>query len=235
MTDPAPIEIGNRVWLDSNENGIQDAGEVGIPGVEVKLLAADGVTELATATTAADGTYYFSSAAGTSTASTIYGVSALQPGTAYVIKFPTTVTVSGTVHSPTTVTVGGNREIDSNASSTGLVPITTLDIPMAGANNHSFDVGYAEVKVDVALTKTVEPSAAKRGETVVYTLTVTNTGEGVATGVKVVDKLPASLTFVSHDGASPAVYDAITGEWDVGTVGVGAANAVTLNITAVVK
>ncbi|MEB4589936.1 SdrD B-like domain-containing protein [Candidatus Thiothrix sp. Deng01] len=235
LSDPAPIEIGNRVWLDSDGDGIQDAGEAGIPGVEVKLLAADGVTELATATTAADGTYYFSSAAGTSTSSTIYGVSALQPGTAYTLKFPTAVTVSGAAYKPTTVTVGGNREIDSNASSAGLVPITTLDIPVAGANNHSFDVGYAEVKVDVALTKTVGPAAAKRGETVVYTLTVTNTGEGVASGVKVVDKLPAGLTFVSHDGATPDVYDAVTGEWDVGTVGVGAANAVSLGITATVQ
>ncbi|MEB4589935.1 SdrD B-like domain-containing protein [Candidatus Thiothrix sp. Deng01] len=235
VLDPAPVEIGNRVWLDSDGDGIQDAGEASIPGVEVKLLAADGVTELAVATTAADGTYYFSSAAGTSTASTLYGVSALQPGTAYTLKFPTAVTVSGAAYKPTTVTVGGNREIDSNASSAGLVPITTLDIPVAGANNHSFDVGYAETKVDVALTKTVEPATAKRGDTVVYTLTVTNAGEGVATGVKVTDKLPAGLVFVSHDGSTPDVYDAITGEWNVGTVGVGAANAVTLKVTATVK
>ncbi|HRR07955.1 MAG TPA: SdrD B-like domain-containing protein, partial [Rhodothermales bacterium] len=32
---PAPIEIGNRVWLDADNDGIQDAGEAGISGVQV--------------------------------------------------------------------------------------------------------------------------------------------------------------------------------------------------------
>ena len=31
--------LGDFVFEDSNANGIQDAGEVGIAGVEVKLLA----------------------------------------------------------------------------------------------------------------------------------------------------------------------------------------------------
>ncbi len=29
LTDPAPVEIGNRVWLDSDRDGIQDANESG--------------------------------------------------------------------------------------------------------------------------------------------------------------------------------------------------------------
>ncbi|WP_040839551.1 SdrD B-like domain-containing protein [Thiothrix nivea] len=55
---PAPVEIGNRVWLDNDGDGIQDAGEAGIPNVTVKLLSGSG--EIASAVTAADGTYYFS-------------------------------------------------------------------------------------------------------------------------------------------------------------------------------
>jgi hypothetical protein len=35
----SPIEIGNRVWHDSNNNGIQDAGESGIGNVTVELYA----------------------------------------------------------------------------------------------------------------------------------------------------------------------------------------------------
>src|SRR6185312_8068303 len=51
--------VGDRVWLDGNGNGIQDAGETGINGVTVQLL--DAVNSVvATATTSGDGNYTFS-------------------------------------------------------------------------------------------------------------------------------------------------------------------------------
>lgn len=37
MCSAAPIEIGNRVWRDNNNNGVQDPGENGIPGVMMRL------------------------------------------------------------------------------------------------------------------------------------------------------------------------------------------------------
>ena len=36
--------LGNRVWNDSNNNGVRDGGEVGISGVIVRLYRSDGVT-----------------------------------------------------------------------------------------------------------------------------------------------------------------------------------------------
>ncbi|MGN5980663.1 SdrD B-like domain-containing protein, partial [Finegoldia magna] len=39
---PKPSSIGDKVWLDENANGIQDAGEAGVEGVTVKLLDKDG-------------------------------------------------------------------------------------------------------------------------------------------------------------------------------------------------
>lgn len=51
--------IGDFVWNDLNNNGIQDAGEPGIPGVTVTLYAADGTTVLGTTTTDALGYYQF--------------------------------------------------------------------------------------------------------------------------------------------------------------------------------
>jgi len=52
--------IGDFVWNDLNNNGIQDPGEPGIPGVTVTLYAADGTTVIATTTTDALGKYQFS-------------------------------------------------------------------------------------------------------------------------------------------------------------------------------
>ncbi|MFN8291754.1 MAG: SdrD B-like domain-containing protein [Chitinophagaceae bacterium] len=58
--------LGDFVWNDLNNNGIQDAGEPGIAGVTVTLYAADGTTVLATTTTDAIGNYQFTNlAAGT--------------------------------------------------------------------------------------------------------------------------------------------------------------------------
>ena len=54
-----PGSLGDKVWLDSNENGIQDSGENGIAGVTVNLF--DGSNQfLGSTTTDANGNYLFS-------------------------------------------------------------------------------------------------------------------------------------------------------------------------------
>jgi hypothetical protein len=50
--------IGDRVWSDTNGNGVQDSGEAGINGVTVQLLDSTG-TVIATTTTSGDGNYTF--------------------------------------------------------------------------------------------------------------------------------------------------------------------------------
>src|SRR5215216_4509144 len=51
--------IGNRVWLDENENGQQDAWEVGVGGVCVRLLDGSSREVLSEATTDSNGYYAF--------------------------------------------------------------------------------------------------------------------------------------------------------------------------------
>jgi hypothetical protein len=55
--------IGNRVWLDSNGNGLQDADEPGVAGVEVTLFNAANDDEVAATTTDNDGNYSFTGVA----------------------------------------------------------------------------------------------------------------------------------------------------------------------------
>lgn len=59
-----PAHLGDLVWEDANGNGLQDAGEAGLAGVEVQLKAANGDV-VATTTTDASGNYHFDVAAGT--------------------------------------------------------------------------------------------------------------------------------------------------------------------------
>jgi len=63
-----PYSLGNRVWYDTNDNGILDAGEVGVSGVTVNLYKDNGSTPgvydsgdtlAGTATTDSNGYYRF--------------------------------------------------------------------------------------------------------------------------------------------------------------------------------
>lgn len=70
LSDPAPLQLGNRVWTDTNNNGVQDPGESGIQNVSVQLWAdtnSDSTvdTQVGTATTDSSGNYYFGGASNT--------------------------------------------------------------------------------------------------------------------------------------------------------------------------
>ena len=61
LCQSAPIELGNRVWIDQNANGIQDPSEPPITGATVHLYDSGGAL-VGTTTTDAAGHYVFSSA-----------------------------------------------------------------------------------------------------------------------------------------------------------------------------
>ena len=89
---------------------------------------------------------------------------------------------------------------------------------------------------DLAVVKTVNDATPNVGDTITFTVTVTNNGPNIAHNVQLTDTFPVSaeLTYV---GATPSQgsYNAGTGIWTVGTVAVGAANAQKLTITATVN
>lgn len=103
---PCTSTIGDFVWHDLNANGVQDAGEPGIPGVTVNLLNASG-TLIQTTTTSASGLYQF-----TVPCSQNYYVQVVPPA-----NFVASPTLQGgdaaldSNPSPTLVTVGVNENI----------------------------------------------------------------------------------------------------------------------------
>lgn len=54
-----PASIGDRVWTDLNGNGAQDGGELGLPGVVVKIFKPGNPTPVATTSTDGNGNYSF--------------------------------------------------------------------------------------------------------------------------------------------------------------------------------
>ena len=65
---------------------------------------------------------------------------------------------------------------------------------------------------------TNKAQAVKAGDTVTYTITVTNNGEGNAYGVKVSDTIPAGLTLVEGSITNSGVLNAGVITWDVATL-----------------
>ncbi|PWS38718.1 hypothetical protein DFH01_05515 [Falsiroseomonas bella] len=112
--------LGDYVFWDKNENGIQDAGDEAIEGVTVNLLNADGTQAGVSTTTDATGFYQFSN---------------LLPGD-YRVEF-----VTPTGFAPT-VADQGSDAADSDADvATGRTPVVTLG---SGEHDDSLDAGFVK-------------------------------------------------------------------------------------------
>lgn len=154
-----PLEIGNRVWSDTNRNGVQDAGENGIANVSVELYADfdnNGVPDgavLASTTTSAIGTYYFNASNVTdgdpSVASNQAGP---QPNKRYLIRIGSgdwsgTNGINDLVNlSLTTTNVTGAADIDlmdNDAALSSSIPTIAYTTGNFGENNHTLDFGFA--------------------------------------------------------------------------------------------
>jgi uncharacterized repeat protein (TIGR01451 family) len=83
---------------------------------------------------------------------------------------------------------------------------------------------------DIAITKTSDNLTSKVGETFNFTVTATNNGPLGASGLKIMDLLPAALAYQSST-ASKGAYISGTGIWDIGTL----ANGETATLTVGVK
>ena len=120
---PAPLLpylVGDTIWLDTNGNGIQDAGEAGIPGVFVQLIDANGLPA-GSAVTDGEGKYSFPAENGVYTVKV--DASNFTPGGALANYEPTS-DYSGD-------NVGDNERTSS----------------VAGFNNLNYDFGYVNYLV----------------------------------------------------------------------------------------
>lgn len=122
-TCTSPASIGDKVWEDTNKNGIQDSGENGIANVTVKLFDCNN-NLIATTTTNSSGNYSFTN---------------LTPGD-YYVQF---IAPSG--YTLTAKDQGTDDTKDSDAdATTGKTICTTLS---AGENDLTWDAGmYPDCK-----------------------------------------------------------------------------------------
>lgn len=136
----APIEIGNRVWLDIDRDGVQDAEETPIAGVTVELYDQNG-NLIATTVTDATGAYFFSSGPGTDGPNIDYLIDGLNPNSQYTIQIPLNqpALVNYTLTQNDTVP---EDQRDSDGITVGGAAAVTLTTGDPGDNNHTYDFGF---------------------------------------------------------------------------------------------
>lgn len=135
----------------------------------------------------------------------------LAPGSGDNIVIQTTANQAGTVNNTATVDSSSSDQNQTN-------------------NSSSVEVVVSDASTDLAIDKSA-PATADAGEFITYTLDITNNGPNAATGVLVEDTLPAGTQLVETDGA-PCTYNPPVVTCDLGTVGVGVTEAVTITVIA---
>ena len=205
LQSPA-VSIGDRVWLDVNRDGQQDANhttEPGIVGVTVELLTAAG------ASIDPDGAGPLTKTLAITGADGFYSFTGLRYSTDFQLKF--TLPAGNQFTSQFTGGILG----DSNAdTTTGIADVQT---PADGANSAitpdepTIDAGMVNVDLTLAKVRNTAPPMYPGG-TVTFTLTPRNIGTTNAlSGWKVTEVLPAGLTLVSMAGTGgPSTYTCVS-------------------------
>ena len=160
-----PASIGDRVWIDLNGDGVQDAGEPGLPGVIVTLQDSTGA-DLATTMTDENGNYLFTD---------------VTPGD-YTVTFAPTQTW----WKVTEKDAGGNDAADSDIDDAGVTDTFTL---VSLVDDLTRDTGFVfdDSAASIEIVKTASELAIGKGDTVTYTYVVTNTGSTYFKDVTVTD------------------------------------------------
>ena len=156
--DPASVhgvEVGDRIWRDLDEDGLQDPHEPPIPGVTVSLWGPNG--RLAVAVTDAHGRFLFSSlrddpAHPRGSASRIYGLRTLQPLAAYSFRLDNPMDyASGPLErlTPTRRSAGSNAAIDSDGAVVSMFARASFKAPADGSADHTCDLGFTRIPARV--------------------------------------------------------------------------------------
>ena len=115
-------------------------------------------------------------------------------------------------------------EIEGGTRTNGIAELIGTFAPTPfTANIDNYD------EAELALTKSIDNSSPNVGETVTYTIGVTNNGPANATSVQVTDQLPSGVRFLMSSAGTN--YDPATGIWNVGSLPAGQNNVANVTIT----
>jgi uncharacterized repeat protein (TIGR01451 family) len=178
--------------------------------------------------------------AGPNSASNVTVQDALPAGLTFVSATPsqgtynsgTGVWTVGTVTTAFARTLSLRAQVTSPNPGTNTATISHTDQYDPNLSNNTASAPASPQQADLVVVKTVNNATPNVGDTITFTITLSNTGPSAATNVQLQDVPPAGLTFVSSS-ASQGSYNSGTGIWTVGSVNNGANATLTLSATVV--
>ncbi len=221
--------------LDDNNANDSASVSIGVQGADVAVTKAVDDDAPSTGDTV---TFTIGVTNNGSNAATNVVITDLLPsGLSYLSDSGTGAYNSGTGEwSISTLANGASASLDISASVTAAAgstitntaSVTHADQGDPDGSNNSASADLYVGATDLAVTKSVDTATADEGDTVQYTIQVTNAGPNPATSVVVDDQLPSGVTYVSHSGGT---YDSGTGLWSIGNLAVGASASLTITAT----
>gem|GEM_PF-763427 len=205
MCVQAPVQVGNRVWTDTNGNGIQDGGETGINTVTVEIWSTGNLL-LGRTTTDANGEWYINFTVGASDGNNT-DANIIRPNpydTAYRVYLPqsqtgaagTTTGATGTLANLTATAPTADGTTDGTIRDSNGTALFDPDgvggqAPRVGANftlggmgktNHTLDFGFRPITgTNVNPGITIDDGQLQCGNSPrTYTVIITNPAAGSA-------------------------------------------------------
>src|SRR5262249_7181277 len=124
---------------------------------------------------------------------------------------------AGTLASRVSTTLVLRATVTGTGAATNVASVLASDVFDPKLANNTAQAVVTPQLADLHLVKSVSDPTPNVGDTVTFTVTLTNSGPNTATNVTVNDLLPAGLQFVSAT-PSQGTYNSTTGVWTVGTV-----------------
>ena len=121
-------------------------------------------------------------------------------------------------------------EVNWNTLPSGNVSVSYDSASICGGSaSQSFDVQIVPCS-NLNITKTADHDEVAVGDTVVFTITVYNSGTSNVTDVNVSENLPSGYTYVSHT-TSTGTYDVNTGIWNIPTLDANTSETLMVTVT----
>jgi uncharacterized repeat protein (TIGR01451 family) len=139
----------------------------------------------------------------------------------------------GTLPTGSSATLRVNAVVKPGGGYQNSAEVSHSNQPDPDASNNRAEVAVSPVTADLVVTKQVNNPTPQVGNSVVYTMTVTNQGPNSATNVSLIENLPSGYSFVGATPGNGTTYDPVSGEWAVGFLPQG--GLATLQITATVN
>ena len=215
-------KIGDTIFWDVDNNGgsAPSGADKPLAGVKVTLTYTTpaGVEKTLTTTTDENGKYSFEN---------------LAPGDYTVTVDKDSLATACPECTAQSHAPSGDVKASENQTLSLSSKVTLTPTSMTNEDQDWAFTAAADTAIKKAITT---PSAEEQstfdfapGKEITYTLTLTNNGPSVATGVTASDKLPAGVTFVSAEGDGS--YDAETGKWDLSNLTIAKDEVKTITIT----